>query len=427
MSSRKVLIAAALFFAACLLTSASAKVISENTFKELGYSDFAAEEEKCSSYLFSAANLAEGEYFVISLHADFAPILDRDARVEVLINDENKGNYRANEFRDGWLRVIAERDLLGGENNLKICLKPTSASLKITLFSDSYFGKYLMPDFYRQDSLVQEVSNESPYVGEKFEVFVTARNYGSEDAVLQLSYSLKDPEEVFPYLRIVNGNLEKEITVGKCRKYTENGCTEPGTASEKYVVKPEKSIGLLLRSATIEFTNVFGEDEIIKSNRTYMKIKNPELKIDAGISSENNLVKVGESKGLMLKVHNNSPYDVYRLKAIINAGNGALSEGEINVGDLEANGWFEKQIIFTPEKAGKANVNCTIISEDYNNDELGCNGLEIIAEEKSNIWIFAAMAMLAIAIGVYIYISGRGGKPGQKIDPAKKEETKPAQ
>ena len=65
MSSRKVLIAAALFFAACLLTSASAKVISENTFKELGYSDFAAEEEKCSSYLFSAANLAEGEYFVI--------------------------------------------------------------------------------------------------------------------------------------------------------------------------------------------------------------------------------------------------------------------------------------------------------------------------------------------------------------------------
>ena len=395
-----------LYITIALMPVAFSEKISESTFSELGYETIIADSIQCQEYEFVADLPETEEYFVISLHIEFLPIKDNEANIGVSLNDQRIDGYFSNDFLNDWLRLTINKDLLQEENTLKICLKPSESSVKVVLHKDSMFGTYLLPDFGAEGAFTKELSNNEPFVGEEFEVLITLKNYGSEEVSLQSGHSKEEIEEIFPYLKVVRGNLWKEITIEKCKAYFDGACVEPGTSNTSYIMKSEKAINLLLFAATASYTNEFGEKITIESNRTFLNVRKPELKIQAMLYSEDNEMKINESKEITLRIENTSPYSAYNLEAIISADL-ELSHETISIEKIEANS--SKELVFSvySSKSGKAEITCEVIGQNYGKSA-SCKTLEIIVKgEEDYGWLVSAAALVLVSIAAYLYIMSK--------------------
>lgn len=393
--------------------------ISETSLSELGYETTITSEEKCKTFDFSTTTLKDGEYFIISLHAEFLPAKDSEALIGIYLNNEHLEDYYAEDFDNDWARITVDKNLLTREKNtLEACIAPTKTSLRIVLHNDSLLGTYLQPDFTGNLSFTKSLSKTEIFPGDETEVAITLKNYGSLDSEISISHSSGDMDTSFPYIKIVKGELNKNATIEKCKSYDDAGkCSEPGTVELKYTMKSEKAIDMLLFPATATYTNIFGERITIKSNRIPLRVKKPELMLKAGLYSENNEMTIGKEKEITFRIENKSKYAVYTLKAGISTNNQKCgeskcisgiqaSESTIDAVQIAAGGKFEKTITITADRAGKNTVSCTLFAEDYNNEEIACSSLEIIVKEEDNMaWLAAGGIMAATGIAVYIYFA----------------------
>ena len=393
-----------LYIILALTPIAFSEKISESTFSELGYETIIADTIQCQEYEFVADVPKKEEYFVVSLHTEFLPIKDSEANIGVSLNDQKIGGYFSKDFLNDWLRLKIDKSRLHEENLLKVCLKPSESAVKVVLHKDSMFGTYLLPDFSAEGAFTKELSDNEPFVGEEFEVFINLKNYGSENAVLQSGHSKEKIEEIFPYLKVVRGNLWKAITIEKCRTYLEDACVEPGETSTSYIMKSEKAINLLLFAATASYTNEFGEEITIESNRTFLNVRKPELEIIATLYSQDNEMKINESKEITLRLENNSPYSAYNLEANLFADNLSLSLETISIEKIEPNS--SKELVFSVSslESGKAEINCEIIGQDYNKSA-SCETIEILVKgEEDYSWLVSVGALVLVSVAVYFYI-----------------------
>jgi hypothetical protein len=386
----------------------SAETISETAFSELGYSEFAADHTLCRTHDFLAKPPQQGEYFVISLHSAFIPLEDSEAKVTVSLNGSSLGAFLAADFTDGWLRIDAGNQVADGGNALKVCLRPSESSVRIVLHNDSGFGTYLMPDFRKEWAFTKDLSDNSPYTGEEFTVTITLRNYGSEDANAEIRHASGDIEETFPYLRVVRGELEKSLVVGKCRKYSKGECVEPETASMSYTVKSEKAINLLLLPAVAVYTNAFGEETELKSNRAFLDIRIPEAEIKASLLAPENDAEAGAEKEITLRLENTGPYAVYNLTVGLEAENLSTAAGTLLVDAVEPHSAVERTITVEAQSAGEAILGCSVSAEDYNNEIAACAPFLLIVKGPENSYWLAGGAILALlSLLVYLRIAGR--------------------
>ncbi|MCX8158489.1 MAG: hypothetical protein N3D73_02365 [Candidatus Diapherotrites archaeon] len=393
----------------------------EFSFASLGYEDFVADSSGCQKYNFRIEKPNKEEYVVFSLKADFLPVADNHAEITVKLNNKILGNYTPSNFISGWKRILLEKRILDEENEIEICVNPKANTLKIKIYNESKVGKYLMPDI----KISQYVAKDKIQVGEEFEVLVKVDNYGSREANVKIIFSPQDPEEVFPFIRILKGDLEKELLLDKCKKYDDEKCIEPATIIEKYVLRAKKNTTLSLQPSILKYTNIFGEEITMKTERTYLEIKKNIEDLNIEIFAEDNVAKANEPKEIYFKIKNGSKYSIYDIKIKPEIKNNTknsiirfLDNAEIKaIEEIRPDEVIEIKAIFLAKEEGTYVLSCSLIGE-----EKKCNNFEILVEKSfEKILVVVSIVSLLIGLLIIIYIYMISDKKGKKKEEEKKK------
>jgi hypothetical protein len=175
-----------------------------------------------------------------------------------------------------------------------------------------------------------------------------------------------------------------------------------------YTVKSEKAINLLLLPAVAVYTNAFGEETELKSNRAFLDIRIPEAEIKASLLAPENDAEAGAEKEITLRLENTGPYAVYNLTVGLEAENLSTAAGTLLVDAVEPHSAVERTITVEAQSAGEAILGCSVSAEDYNNEIAACAPFLLIVKGPENSYWLAGGAILALlSLLVYLRIAGR--------------------
>lgn len=400
-----------------LISSASAEVVVENTFTELGYTGFEVEgkvEEECASYFFDnpliedtpAYNL---QYTVVSLHARFLPVEDKYAEVKVILNgDVNAAELGPSAFLDGWARIELPKEKLRERNSLRVCAKTTIDTNKIEILGNSIIGRYRKLDFPKEAGFGVHVSNREPSVNERFVVTVTLRNYGSEPADVKMRYRRQSLDERTSEFEIVSGDTSWEGTIGACEVRDENAfCKRPATVRFEYVAKIARAVQFTMLPAIVEYKNVFGEPVLRESNRVVFDVQVPEISVNPFFSTGEEKLTVGEINKLKLIVKNQGQDRLENIDVFLEPDSGLIVFGEEKkqIATIMPGEVVQFDVNVTAETAGEFNIGCKLQYLDYNVVESDCRELELEFEQMSvDIMVIGGVVLVLIGVLVYAYI-----------------------
>src|SRR3989344_2994684 len=199
----------------------TASIIQESPFSSRGYTDLYINEagaEKCKTYGFHAD--ADGRNFgIISLHAGLAPVPRSSSKITVLFNTEKLAELGYTDMPGGLARIPVPRGLMAQSNELLVCGRTSSSGAPITVYADSEFGVYSGAYFPEGEGFRMDLETYAPIVGVPFEITATARNYGTEDINVSLSYRKAELERAAPEVSVLEGETSKTGAVQKCAQW----------------------------------------------------------------------------------------------------------------------------------------------------------------------------------------------------------------
>src|SRR3989344_5822448 len=318
----------------------SAATVQEFSFKDKGYSDFhisGADTEKCTNFEFVYQGELNGRNFdVLSLKAFFAPAAKSNAKITVLFNGEKVSELASEQFSLGIARVQMPLGKLAQNNTVRVCATTSSAVKDITVFADSQFGIYSGAFFPNRDGYRMELETYEPQVGVPFRVDAVARNYGTEDAYVTLSYRKTELERAAPEVSVLGGETSKSGTAPKCEEWDLNGtCAKPGTFSISYHVVAHKAVPFTLLPSVMMFTNIFGEDQTVLTNRPDLGAVEAPQKLSAKVALSNDTLYSGNDIPLKITVQNISKGRVQNISVAAKTGLEMIGEGTKTVDSLE--------------------------------------------------------------------------------------------
>lgn len=402
-----------------LMQFVGATALHETKLSDQGYVDMevsGADEVACEEYLFSEdLNLSSKEfgkrYYLFSVHAEFFPVANEDAKIEVYLNDSNVvAAVGADEFREGWARINLPREILKEQNTVKICAITSHTTNRITVISDSIIGAYYLPDFSNEDAVVVSVLPTEPKLEQDFKVIVKLKNYGSTEADIVLRYRRGEFDDRTPYLTFVSGPASYEANIAECiERDSEGMCIVPSEIEFEYVIRSNRATYMTLLPAIVEYENDFGEIEQKESNRLKIQVVEQEIKIKPFISAVSESANTGEILDFRLGVKNDGAEPVYGIEISVFGDAGLEISGETDAeiavlapGDTE----FIDLSAYSAS-SGEFIVGCEISYVDYN-ASTDCDAVKLIFEdtEIDPLWIIGALFAIA-AIIIFLYINYR--------------------
>ncbi|MEW6295509.1 MAG: hypothetical protein AB1467_04420 [Candidatus Diapherotrites archaeon] len=387
-----------LFFA-FVLASASAAVISEQSFEKMGYKDTfivsGVQQEDCEQIIFYQTSLpSEGQFVVLSVHAEFKPLPQQPAGIAVYLNDENTAlkEVKAPEFLNGWSRIVLPAEKVKENNTLRICAGTSNATIETDILPNSMIGTYLMP-YFPEGSFTKEVSVKHPKLREEIKVTVKLKNYGSEKTYAEIKQ--KKPEIDREDVKAISGATEW------------NGELGPGQEAKlEFTVRITNPNTRVLPAAQATFTNVFGEQETIYSNYPEVVPIEPNT-LEPVILLSNPINLLGENSEVILAVKNNGSNPLYNASAKLIVPQELFFQGalERKIDVIQSNQTLYFKFNATANTQGKFPLNCIASFTDVNAYTFNCD--ETIIEYRSpesNLGLSVGIIMLIIGIFFYAYI-----------------------
>lgn len=387
----------------------SAQALEEVSFKQSGYDDFYINDfssSSCTTYDISFAHdvnaLVTG---ILSLKADFKPTPGDFESVSVFLNNDKIGEeLNPGDFKAGLARVVLPGQFLQKTNSLKVCGKTSGTVNKLVVFADSEVGLYDTFYFPREDGLTLDLETYSPFVGRTFNIDAVARNYGTKDADVSLSYRKQDLEEALAEINILKGETSKSGTVPKCLERDKAlKCTKPGILKISYEAVANKAVPMSVLPAIMTFTNVFGEKESTLSNRPQIGALEPPKDIQAEVFIEKDRLIVNRETGVVVRLKNISEHEVNGV-AVALSGSLPQTDGVV-VSSIKPNETREVAFKTKPVQTGNHEIGC---AAKYNLVQSDCPAISVNVEQAGiSAEIVFPILFAIIAIGVFAYFYSR--------------------
>ena len=253
-----------LLFLLLIASGVNSETLFEEDLSTLGIQDISVtQQEKSNCYEFThVIGLEEKEIndnlFVFSLHGEFEPVKTENAFIRITVNDLDEVSFNALEFNcddSCYKRVVLRGSDIKKENLIKACVESGNSTAVVRLLNDSTIGIYKMPFFEKKD-FVKSVNISKPEAGSSIEVSISILNSGTEEANVKIAHVsdyvdlIKRRKEV---KEIGNTNFEAVILPGEKKVF-----------GYKLLIKQPTQ--MTLPGAIMEFENVFGETETLRSN-----------------------------------------------------------------------------------------------------------------------------------------------------------------
>ncbi|MCR4336063.1 MAG: hypothetical protein NUV57_06045 [archaeon] len=383
--------------------------VSEFSFKEQGYQDFyinGFDKYDCKKFDFILnQDLNSAVFPIFSLNAEFSPKTESEASIFVFFNDDNSiAQLKSTDFLNNIARIWIPREKIAENNNLRVCGKTSFSVNRILISANSEFGVYYAPFFPEKDGFKLELETYQPIVGVPFRVDAVAKNYGSEDSEVSLSYRRGELEEWLEEITILGGETSKKGIVPKCVERDVNtDCVVPGEYRISYSAVANKAVPMTLLPAQLGFVNTFGETKKIQSDRPSIEAFEPKHSISAQIFSGNDKHLVGETILLKVKVKNTGKTKISNISVDLQTGLETIGEITKTIAFLDADQSTELSFNAKGISKGEYSLGCTAT---YNNKSIECGQTSILLESEElsgEILIGVGFVLMALAVFGYFY------------------------
>ena len=373
---------------------AFSEALSEYTLSDAGFNGLLAsgtEVQECSEVQLQKGSIYSeeaGVYSILSIHADFKPISEGNAKVSVFYKSNPKAiaEFSPQDFINGWARVDFTKGL--EESILKICAQTSGSISAVEVFADSKMGYYKAPEFV----IEKTVSNTRPLVGKELEVTLKATNIGSAPSFAKMSY--RDIE--LRIAQITRGDSEFE------------GIISPGESVElSYFVKPKYAVQMDLASAIIEYTDVFGDSRKVYSNRPTIYVQSPEFNIKSFFTLEKQeTLAVSKSFNVVLTLRNEGQTLIENAVVKLEPSPGLqLSQDSIELESLAVGETRNFTIGALGTAEGSSLLGCTVEYLDYSAVNVKCTPITLEFEKQSQDFVLMlAVVLLIVGALIYLYI-----------------------
>jgi len=383
---------------------------NEAVFREKGYGNFSvegAEKIDCFSVEFLREEFPlleeSGSHFIVSVKAEFSPQREGEAIVDLFINDEFILRSERGAFLCGvggcWARMEVKKELIEGENEIKMCARTGKSITGIVISNDSLMGAYFIPAFTGagfekciftgNGECVKEY--EAP-VGEDLNVNILIHNSGSREAFVRFKDKraiIKDREE------------RKELEDVDFNFLLPAG----GTKTISYPVRIKEAGKISLVPSAIYYDNIFGEEKFLLSNTVEVEIFSVKPKVEAFIVEKDSGGRRARAK---IVISNESPYslrDVF-LSAVPGEGIAILGQSSLELPVLGAKSSESLEIDLSASELGEFSLGCT--ASFGSGETVECREAKFLfAEKGTDTLIVGAAVMLVIGALIYIHLQTR--------------------
>ncbi len=399
---KKTLLILSLILFSCIT---AASIVQEFSFKNQGYQDFYIKDmnvEQCKSFDFIYTGEVNGKTFqIISLKSGITQIPKSTAKITVFFNGAQVAELVQNDFSDGLARITLPEAVMKENNTIKICGETSENANTIKIFADSKFGVYSGAYFPQGRGYEMQLETYAPYVGVPFKITAVARNFGTEDAQVSLSYRKAELERAAPEVSVLDGETSKNGIVPKCSKWDSRGnCSAPGEFSISYFIVAHKAVPFTLLPSVMRFTNVFGEGQSMLTNRPDLGAVEPPHKISVKVALDNDKLYTGESIPLKITVQNTSKENVQGIVVIPKTGLEVAGESAKTLGALSPT--QSEDAIFRVKglAAGNYVLGCTA---EYGSRTLECETTTVTLQKGIGIEVISSIVLALISLAVFAY------------------------
>lgn len=394
-----------------LLPAASGESLFERSFAEMGYEDFlveGAQKRGCQPILFLYPDNIDiqGEeiYPIASIGLLLGPVQQGKIDVNVSLNGNRIAALSILDFKCAaktccgrkslcWERLALLKSLLQEEENtLEVCLGTGNSITSILLSGESKVGLHKAADFSGENAFRVQAEKNDLVIGEKTTIRILLHNQGSASTTAKIEFArpLAEDKNAFS---VVEGDTY----------FT--GVVKAGEEVEiSYVVKPRVAAYMTLPPAIVYYENEFGELESMFSNLVSLNVREPDRKIEAFIVKEEENAFVGQSIEMRLAVKNVGSDPLYDLSVDL-VGEVSISQQERGIAAIQPKETRYLPFTVSSPEAGKFPIGCTVTYLDLNVSESHCkDSFVLFALPSIGPEIYAGIALVAIAVAVYIYL-----------------------
>ena len=392
-----------------VLPAAFGEAVYERSFGEMGYEDFLVDgpvQTGCfeAEFIYPADIAIESReiYPIASIGLELGPVQEGKIDVNAFLNGKViVENAPVEDFKckEGvcWERLFLPKSALREEENrIKVCLGTGNTITSIKLKSGSGVGLYRTADFSGENAFRTDAEKTGLVIGEKTTITILLHNEGSAVANARVEFArpLAEDKNAFS---VVEGDtyFSGQVKAGE-------------TVEIIYVVKPRVPVHMTLPPAIVYYENEFGEEEAKFSNLVSLDVRQPERKIEAFIVKEEENAFVGQPIELTLAVKNIGLDPLYDLGIRINSAI-ETTGGQAGIESIQPKETKYVKFLVNSGEAGKFPISCTITYADINISESQCQDSFVeFSQPEINPMIYVGIALVVVAIGVYVYIIKTG-------------------
>lgn len=398
----------------CLFTSAQALMLQEKSLSTYAFPGFeitSPATTHCETITFTPfTNFdATTNDTLLNLGIEFIPATDFDSNVTVSTNNQ-------------LIQTIYSRDFIGKSNahvlipaelqrdtgtTLQICGNSSPSLQRVYVSSSGTLGLYQQPHFDRMNDFETVVVTPERILGQEVEVQVFVRNSGALPASVHVDYRKYD----VPYLPLLKGETGFDATL------------EPHESRTiTYYIKPLRAVDLALPPAVLTYTNIFGEEEKIESNRAQVRVKQPEFNVKGVFLLNQTHARVNEPIDVRWLAQNDGIDPLYGLSATYTiAPETATTLPRMMIPELLPSKAESRGFTIQFAKPGTYTLGCVIFQESNPELHTNCQGTTItITEDTRLITLLLSLMLVIIGIGVYAYIYYSKPKPHTEVKPKKR-------
>ncbi|MEM4326557.1 MAG: hypothetical protein QXZ13_00080 [Candidatus Diapherotrites archaeon] len=376
--------------------------IEVKSLEELGYKDFYVNEFNtyyCKEYSLSFQNDVNAFVFpIMQISSEIQGYPNGTEELRIYLNNNLVEELDFFEPVNNKL-VYFPKEMWEKNNTLKVCIKTSFNINKIGFLAKTRIGLFESYYFPKEDGFKLELETYEPILGKQFKISAVAKNYGSKDLDVSIYYRKSELEKVLKELSILKGETAKKGVVPKCEKRNENNeCIKPGVLKLSYDAVANKAIQMSILPAVMEFTDVFGNKQILLSNRPEVYVKEPQKDIMAEIVMKKDKIPKNQVFEVSVLLKNISEKEINDIKVDLDTPQGKISQ---NVARISKNEIMEVKYNIKIEEAGNYDLGCEVF---YNENKIECKKTNlIITNEFVNVETIMGILLGLIGLGVLAY------------------------
>jgi len=369
----------------------NAEKISENTFLNLGYTDFSIDKmnSDCKSYTLTGIELNTNATYVLQLKiANYIPLNEQDnVRIKAYLNNTLITEIKNQEIKE---RNLIELTDYKDKSLLSVCVDNNFIP-RMVISKYTIIGSYLLPIIKQED--FYQIVPDKIYKNTLTPVEIFVKNSGVRDITVTIFNASKE--------------FSKNSTLDNVSGDTTfEGVIKAGeTKNLKYFIKTSDQTNYVTPRATLKYTSEFGDDVIMYTEQEQIKIDDLQTKLDISVEINREITTKIDAFGKII-LRNVSEDDLQNIYIV------PKFDGTIEVYNPQIARLNKKEVI---EIQFKVN---TVVSKDHDlsfniyyntptesNKSVGSQKITVtsVPEDNTNTQIIAVLIAITIVLFIWIF------------------------